>query len=76
MADQICYAILCVFSYVAAGQNKTAALVQEQQDPPQTTNAHRISTNQQTSESWRLSWTNELTYLKLTLQCNSQAKWL
>lgn len=22
MADQICYAILCVFSYVAAGQNK------------------------------------------------------
>lgn len=24
MADQICYAILCVFSYVAAGQNKSS----------------------------------------------------
>ena len=22
-ADQICYAVLCVFSYVAAGQNRT-----------------------------------------------------
>lgn len=27
MADQICYAILCVFSYVAAGQNKKNPLV-------------------------------------------------
>ena len=26
MADQICYAILCVFSYVAAGQSKNLAL--------------------------------------------------
>ncbi|XP_023342258.1 MAP kinase-activating death domain protein [Eurytemora carolleeae] len=25
MADQICYAVLCVFSYVAAGQNRKMA---------------------------------------------------
>ena len=30
MADQICYAILCVFSYVAAGQSKNATLPKDQ----------------------------------------------
>lgn len=46
MADQICYAILCVFSYVAAGQNKAnldcaqpaaQTIQQQQQQTPTTT---------------------------------------
>lgn len=35
MADQICYAVLCVFSYVAAGQNKASLEASQQQQHQQ-----------------------------------------
>ncbi|XP_066600178.1 MAP kinase-activating death domain protein [Prorops nasuta] len=42
MADQICYAVLCVFSYLAAGQHKTSGHQQNQQQQQQT-QQHRQS---------------------------------